>query len=227
MAFGGFYSFPFTFGGGQSNHRTIYNSLNQGLGTGFDTTDASTVTAETSADALTLAALWSANARLTNQWDPARMTDFLGRWETIFAIRPHRSDSDNARRARLVPKFLALGAELYATTSEIATAFLGIDFLTVQYTLLADALPHWPGGTPAYPDEWTSHVAHILIRVTRYDAITTKTFHEYMTELSGLWNFLRDFNSAWSTTDWAWDGTGGPGFYLDEDANLDGEYFDS
>jgi hypothetical protein len=227
MGFGGFNSFPFRFGGGQSDHRTIYESLNTGLGTGLDTSDASTVTAETSADAQAIAALWSANARLQNQWDPRRMTDMVPHWEFIFGIRPHRSDSMNVRRARLIPKFLALGAELYATTSEICTAILGAEFLSVEYTALADARPHWPDGTPAYATQWTSHCAHILIRVKRYDQLTTLTLHEYFTKLSELWNFLRDLNSSWSTTDWAWEGVGGPGFYLDEDKNLDGEYFDS
>jgi hypothetical protein len=226
MGFGGRNPFPFRFGGGKSNQQIIYESLNAGLGSGLDTSDASTVTAETSADARAIAAVWSANARLQNQWDPRRMTDFLGRWETIFAIRPHRSDSDNARRYRLVPKFLALGAELYATTDEICTAFLGAEYLGLEYTSLADSHSNWIGGTPSNLTRWDSTCAHILVRVTRYNLITTMTQHEYFTKLSELWNFLRDLNSAWSETDWAWDGVTGPGFFFDEDWNFDGEAFD-
>jgi len=227
MGFGGLNPFPFRFGGGPSNQLVIYRSLNEGLGTAFDTTDESTVTAETSADARAIAAVWSANARLANQMDPAKMTDFLGRWEDIFDLRPHRNDSDNARRAVVALKFLALSASLYGTIEEVAAAIMGSAYIDVLYADLVTGHSSWPGGTPSEPTMWTSSIAHVLVRVVRYDAIVGMTQHEFFDRLRQLKFFLRDYMAAWTTLDWAWDGSGGPGFYLDEDGNLDGEYFDS
>jgi len=225
MAFGGLNPFPFRFGGGPSNQLVIYNSLNEGLGTAFDTTAESTVTAETSADARAIAALWSANARLANQMDPAKMTDFLGRWEKIFDLRPHRDDSDNARRAVMAIKYLALGAALYGTIEEVAAAIMGSAYVGVEYNDLVTGHSHWPGGTPAEPTMWTSSIAHILVRVVRYDEIVGMSLHEFFDRLRQLKSFLRDYMAAWTTADWAWDGTGGPGFFFDEDWNHDAEAF--
>ena len=59
MAYGARYSYPRRYGGGKSTQQAIYESLNISLGTAFDTSDGSTVTAETSADARAFAAVGS------------------------------------------------------------------------------------------------------------------------------------------------------------------------
>lgn len=227
MPFGGRNPFPFRLGGGKSTQQAIYESLNMGLGTAFDTSDGSTVTAETSADARAIAAIWSANRRLQNQFDPRRMTDMVPRWEGIFAVRPSTEDSANMRRGRLVLKFQALGGPLFATLDEICTSLLGSLFVSLERTSLADAHTNWPGGSPSNLTRWDSTVAHLLVRVVRYDAIVGMTRQEMFDRLREMMAFMRDFTAAFMETDWAWDGTGGAGFYLDEDWNLDGEAFDS
>lgn len=220
---GGRCPLPLRLGGGESRVQTIYEALNDGLGTTYDTSDDSPVTAETSADARSIAALWSANARLANQWDPRRVTDFLPRWEKIFGIAPRSTDSDNTRRGRLVAKFAALGGALYATTPLICEALLGDAFLDVEYTDLANAVHRWPGGTPPEDDQWTSTIAHILVRVEQPANMTT---YEFLARLGELSNFLRDFLPASTTFDWGvFADNGQRGFYLDE-YNLDFETFD-
>ena len=221
---GGYCPLPLRLGGGESTVRVIYESLNNGLGSAYDTTDASTVTAETSADARTIEALWSANARLTNQWDPRRMTDFIGRWEKIFALVPAVDDSDNTRRTRLAAKFQALGGPLYATTELICSTILGDAYIGVEYTSLADSHSNWPGGTPPQPDMWSSTVAHILVRV---EQPANATVVEFLGLLNETMAFLGDFLPAWVTFDWGlYADNDTNGFYLDEN-NLDYQTFDA
>lgn len=226
MGYGARHTYPRRYGGGKSTSQVIYESLNFALGTAFDTTDASTVTAETSADARTIAGLWSANARLANQWDPRRMTDMVPRWEKIMAIRPRTGDSMNRRRARLVARFLALGGDTFGTLDEICEAILGDVFIQLERTPLANANIAWPGGTPAEPTKWASSVAHLLVRVVRPQDLGSITRVEMFARLNELMVFLRDYLASWCTADFGWNANNDTrGFYLDEDNNLDGQTF--
>lgn len=225
MAYGARYSYPRRYGGGKSTAQAIYETLNIALGTAFDTSDGSTVTAETSADARSIAMVWSANARMANNRDPQRMTDMLARWEAIFAIRPHVDDSDNVRRARLVLKFKALGGPLYATLEEICAFLLGSLLIGVEYIDLSNDNSNWPGGTPSKPTMWNSNIAHILVRVVRPGQEVGMTRQEYFEKLRVLKDFMRDYLAAWSALDWGCFNVGGTrGFKLDE-PNLDIETF--
>lgn len=227
MPFGARNPFPLRLGGGKSTQQSIYESLNAGLGTAFDTTDESTVTAETSADARAIAAVWSANRRLANQWDPRRMTDMLARWEDIFSIRPGRNDSANRRREVVTTRFLALGGDSFGTLDEICELLLGDVFIQLERTSLADANTDWPGGTPSQLDMWASSVAHLLIRVVRPQDLDGITKTEMFERLRQAMDFLRNYIASWCTIDWGWNADNDtPGFYLDEDGNLDGQTFD-
>jgi hypothetical protein len=225
MAYGARYSYPRRYGGGKSTAQAIYETLNIALGTAFDTSDGSTVTAETSADARAIAAVWSANARMANNRDPQRMTDMLGRWEAIFSIRPHVDDSDNTRRDRVELKFMALGGPLYATLEEICSFLLGDIYIGLEKITLAEANANWPGGTPSKPDMWNSTIAKMLVRVVRPGQEVGITRQEYFENLREMMMFLRDFISSWAVVQWGCFNVGGTrGFKLDE-ANLDIETF--
>jgi uncharacterized protein DUF2313 len=222
---GGYSPMPFRVGGGQSRLRDIYESLNDGLGSAYDTTDASTVTAETKADATTIEAVWSANERLKNQWDPNRLTDFLERWQKIFGLSHKSTDSDNKRRARVAAKFKALGGPLYASLNDICVALLGDAFVDIEYTDLAHASTHWPGGSPAEPTKWSSTIAYILFRVTPPASLT---FNEFIATVNDFMAFMGDFLPCWDTFNWGVFNSGGVnGFLLDDPKNLDWETFDS
>ena len=226
MGIGGRNPLPFRVGGGKSTQQAIYESLNMALGTAYDTSDESTVTAETSADARMMASVWSANARLANQMDPAKMTDMLPRWERILGLRPRSTSSKNRRRGLVAIKFRALGGPLYATEEEICGALLGSLYVQLEKTSLSDAHMNWPGGSPSVLTRWDSTIAHQLVRVIRYDEIVDVTRHEMFERLAEMMNFMRDYTAAWMETDWAWDAeNGNPEFRLDEDWNLDGEAF--
>lgn len=225
--FGGFGGFPLKFGGGNNHRRTLYDALNQARGTAYDTTDDSNVTADTYAQAIALEAVWSANRKMANQWDPRRMTDFIPRWEAIFDIHPSASDSLNARRAVLSAKFRALAGQ--QTLTDIVSAMLGGSFVGVEYTPIAQAYMRWPEN--GYPTDWISHTAHILIRVQFAQGQTENEFLRLMAQLD---RFLRDYLPAYTTWDWGMFAENGlDGFYLDDPlgagpppANLGYETFD-
>lgn len=216
---GGFSPLPMRLGGGQTRVETLYKSLNESLGTAYDVSDESNVTAETMAEARALDAVWSSNRRMSLQWDPRRMTDFLSRWEKIFAVAPSPGDSDNARRAVLQGKFLALIGP--STLEDVVMPIASASFVGIEYTELVDAVPKWPGNS--FPDEWHSNVAHIVIRV-KFTA--NQTLAEFWRMKSKLTAFLNDYLPAWVTFDIAIfrESTGLSGFYLDE-RNLDFETF--
>jgi hypothetical protein len=216
--FGGFSPFPLRFGGGKRRLEVLYDSLNQSLGSGYDTSDSSNVTAETMAEARALDAVYSGNVRMALQTDPRRMTDFLPRWEAIFDVHPHRTDSDNARRAVQQAKFLALaGPQLL---EDAVVALTGASFIGIEFTALTDAVPRWP--VNGFPNNWTSNVAHIVIRV-RF--APNQTNGDFWRMRMNLVKFINDFLPAWTTFDIGIrDSHGTDCFYLDE-PDLDLETF--
>jgi uncharacterized protein YmfQ (DUF2313 family) len=220
MPFGRFGSFPFRMGGGKPLARTIYESLNRELGTGYDTSEESTVTAETAAEARCLAIAWRQNERASFQHDPNRVTDFLARWETIFGLKPKATDSLSTRRAQVAAKWATMMNPDPAGVYTVCSVALGSLLVAVEYTPLANSVQHWPGN--GYPEHWHSTTAHILVRVTQPTTTTDGTFLAKMTSLMAL---LDDFLPDCVTCDWGvWDSDGDRGFRLDE-RNLNWETF--
>ncbi len=222
-AFGGFSTFPIRFGGGETRIKTIYDSLNESLGTGYDTSYASNVTAETMAEARAIAAVWSASRRMSLQWDPMRMSDFVGRWEKIFGVIPAPSDSMSARQAVLALKFRALAGPIAGNVEDAASTLLGDAYVGVEFTTPAQANQSWPSSTPPSATNFYSFVAHILVRVQQP---STMTFSQFITLMGKLTSMLDDLLPAWVSSDWGMFGANGlNGFYLDEN-NLDAQTFD-
>lgn len=220
MRIGGLSPFPIRLGGGPSTTEVVYRSLNDQLGTAYDTSDESTVTAETMSEARAIAAAWSANRRLSYQWDPRRLTDMLSRWERIFGVVPLPTDSEEDRRNRLVPKFLALAAPIYATIWDACSNILGDAFISVEYTTAAQAHSQWPGSTPAVANGWTSSLAHILVRCANYADIGM-TWQQELTLIGQCRATLNDMLPADVTFDFAgYNSLGQNNFLLDE-PNLD------
>lgn len=218
MRLGGFSPLPWTLGGGEPRVKTLYDSLNQSLGTAYDTSDESNVTAETMAEARALDAVWSANRRMALQTDAKRMSDFIGRWERILDLHPAPSDSDVARRAAIQAKFLAwIGP---SALLDLVTLIAGTSLIGIEFTDLVDAQIRWPEN--GYPNNWTSNTAHIVIRV-QFSA--NQTTAEFWNMRARLTQALDDFLPAWATFDIAtFRPGGGNGFFLDE-RNLNYETF--
>jgi hypothetical protein len=209
--FGGFSPFPLRFGGGKRRLEVIYDSINESLGSAYDTSDSSTVTSQTMAEARAIDAAYSGNVRMSYATDPLRMpTELVPRWETILDLHPHRTDSIEARRAALAAKFLSLSGG--TILEDTVRALTGASFIAIEFTALADAVPRWP--VNGFADKWTSNVAHFVIRV---QFAPNQTNADFWNMRARLRQFLRDFVPAWVTFDIAIsDSHGTECFYLDE-----------
>lgn len=239
--FGGLCHYPNRFGGkGPSGVRLegFLNSLNQARGDAYDTSATSNVYAENFAAARVINDIWSTEARFANQWDAARMTTNLPRWEKILGLSPLPSDSDTTRRLRVGNLFSRTGQSPF--TSYLAVqlaALLGPVFVAVEYISYANARMTSPDNT--YPwgivvagSPWSSTTAHILVR-TRIPAGYREA--DFQSAIGLIAPFMEALLPAWSTFDWYRPGgtsinvVGGPsagGFYLDDGQNLNFEVFD-
>jgi|GEM_PF-3162123 len=240
--FGGLCPYPSRFGGKGPYGvllEGILNGLNQGRGDAYDVTSTSNVYAENLAIARVLNDIWSTNARLSNQWDAARMTTSIGRWEKILGINPLPTDSDTTRRTRIAGIFSSTGQSPFTSylTTQLAS-LLGPVFVAVEYISYANAritVPDgtYPWGMVAIGAPWSSTTAHILIRTKLPTGYREADFRAAV----GLIPMFMDaVGPAWIDFDWYRPGAvnvnvvGGPsagGFYLDDVPNLDFEVFDT
>jgi hypothetical protein len=238
MGTGRFYPGFERYGGGPTALQTILNGLNQARGTAYDTETDGIIYAENEAIARMLWVAWEQNQRFANQFDPQRMTDFLPRWEKILGIVPLPSMTAPARRRVVADRFSRIG--ITATRQELTDrlqAELGDIFSAYETTALADAtqvvpidIPAWPSGPPpatrihapnADP-QWMSTTAHIRIKVTRPSYMSTGEFWQKIEAINPIMDAL---TPAWVTWGWYTE-TGSPGFFLDEENNLDHHIFD-
>lgn len=228
---GGFDPSPAKFGG-QAGHReeVIVDSLLEADGTAFSKERASIVWAEREADARCLAYMWGLSRRMTLQRDPRRMTDFLPRWERIFGIVPPPTMSAKRRRAIIELRFST--ENVTANASEVQAALeLALDgtFVMVQHTSSANATGAVPGGAAVpggvtLPDgDWSSTIARIFVKVAQPAFMGGEEFFALIRETTTA---LDDLLPAWVTFDSFFDGSGGAGFWLDDEHNLDNEIFD-
>ncbi len=217
MKLGGFCPLPATLGGGRPRLQTLFKSLNQGRGTGYDTGDNSNVIAETMAEARALDAAWSGNRRAALQFDAKRMTAFIPRWEKILDLHPRRNASDNERRRLILAKYLAwAGPELF---EDAVRALTGDSFVGIEFHPLSTAVQRWP--VNGYPNNWTSSTAHVLIRVQ----VGNQTNAEFWNMRAELSKFLQDYLPFWMEFDVAIHDSGGGDCFLLDEPNLDLETF--
>ena len=229
-SFGGLTPFPVRFGGGKPALETHVKSMLAQLGTALDTTDTNgLVYVRAQAYARVVWALWEQNQRLANQWDPSRMTDFLGRWENILRLPVSPSDSLSVRRARVAVSFSRVGEGNWNAVYSACKAYLGSTFVGIITTPSGSANIYTPTGWPmgtnepagsATPPDWYSTVAHIDIATTQPSTMGDDEF--YATRASVI-PALDAILPAWVTFSIIRDGAHGAGFFLDEAHNLDNE----
>ncbi len=217
--FGGSSPFPLRFGGGKTRLQSIVDSLGVARGTAYDVSQPSNVYAEDMAIARCVEALWSANARLANQWDPARMTDFLERWEAILEVPPAIGDSLRTRRQRVAGKLKAATGPTAQIVSDACAALLGSMFVQVEFTPLATAVQQWPAN--GFATSWYSTTCHIVVRLTQPSTVSNAQYYQ----AKGLCVQLLDsILPAYMTFDVAkYSSVVVSQFLLDDPANLDNE----
>lgn len=238
MGLGGFHPFPKRYGGGRPLLKVLHDSLNAARGTAIDANDSTSIAwVENMAYARAIAIDGHGTTeRLGNQRDPARMTDFIPRWEGIFKIVPSPTATDQERRAEIrvrFRRFLDASAIHYRVESALRTA-LGSYFSAIEYISYANAVIHvpdtsYPWGTVASGYPWTSTTAHMLVLLVKPDGASEGDFYTAAGKVPPILDALLP---AWMTFNWYRRPTdappitvsGGPsqgGFYLDSLANLD------
>lgn len=242
MAYGGMDPSPQRYGGGRSTVAVLVDSLGTQLGTAYDPSQGTKVNVRLQAAARAIAEVYETNQRMANQSDPARMTDFLPRWEKILGLYPSPSANAPQRRRAVAAKRSMVGKK--PTYQQV------VDILTSTLTPIPYMLIHgssstanvwtpqdWPFGNHAspppvpsnlvqflqvYPD-WYSTVAELQIKVSKPAGMLDADFYERL----GAMNLVLDgFLPAWTT--WTWfrqDIHGSPGFFLNDPSNLDNEAF--
>ena len=222
MAYGGFHPFPRRFGSSRGKTIEVTTAaLTQGRGTALDSGTGSIAWLDCYVRARALAAQWEAQRRLANQFDPRRCSDFLPRWETIFAIVPPPGSSTSQRRKALAARWKTIGqAPTQQTVTDALKAALPNTFSSLAVLTAATAISHVytsiavPGGvTIAADGQWGSSVHTLTVIVTEKAAQSDADFYN---EVGTIYPLLNRILPAWVTFDWARDDpSAGIGFWLD------------
>jgi hypothetical protein len=231
-SFGAFSPFPFRFGGGKPPLEHRVNSVLAQLGTTYTKDTTGIVWLRAMAWARVFWDVWETNQRLANQWDPRRMTDFLGRWEKILALPVGPDDSLSVRRARVGVAKARAGYANAAAIFSTSLAYLGasvfVGIITSSSSTAVVWTPSgWPMGShpvlPTDPD-WYSTVAYVAVKVQKP---STMDDGEFYTKVGSVLPALDAILPSWVTFDWyREDISGASGFFLDDTHNLDDEAFD-
>jgi hypothetical protein len=229
---GGLSPYPERSGGGRPQIGRLIDSLVAQLGSAYDGSSGTTVYAYAEAYARAISEVYSTNARLGHQWDPARMTDFLPRWEAILGLYPLTSDTLLARRNRVAAAMKRIGGlNTYEAMVDALTNALAPISFTVIHGSSATANVWTPAGWPmgnhpttaAQPDFYST-VAQVTIVVSEPAGMTDADFYS---RLGAIYTVLDPMLPAWVTWNWIrQDIHPGSGFYLDE-VDLDNEAFDT
>lgn len=169
---------PEQYNGGEPLCITILDGLNVARGTAYSTEYGTVVYAENEGYARAIAGCWGTNQRTSNQFDPARVTFSLSRWEKILGIPNDYGANDNERRAKIAEKFSRWGQPC-----------------TRQY--LNDKLD-------AHVTFVTLHASDSA-PTTRFAKLypgTGYTLPELVQEANQILEFARDLLPAWLSFDW-------------------------
>jgi hypothetical protein len=195
MAFGGWGTFPFTFGDTSDDAFEVeHKALLETMAPVLDPTEDTAHEIETYADALGLAMIWDANERLANQAIPEKMLEALTDWEQILKLNPSVDDSDQERRARVSAKLRGLINNALPDIEATAKKVLGANFDAMVLPDPATSITYWPGGTPGPPGfEWYSSRAIIGVRMT----LTNLTQAQFVAKRAALIQALGALLPAW------------------------------
>jgi len=115
----------------RADYRGIVKSLRDQRGSNLRNAPVgSIVWIEINAWARAIYSIWLVNQKLSNQFNPNTLTDFLSRWETICGIAPLPGDTLTDRRNRIAAKFALVGQVANQTNlTDTLDAYLGSNFV--------------------------------------------------------------------------------------------------
>lgn len=208
------------YGGGRPTQvEAVLNSLNAGRGSLYDTEYPSNVRLENLALAKAIAQVWSYANRMSNQWDPSRMTEFLSRWEVVLGIVPEFGATDNARREVVAAAFARVAQiGIYQTVYDQMVSVLGDIFVGIVHYDSSNAVVWTPSGWSVGSHDatglvtWYSTIALITIQVHQPSGMTDG---EYFTTLGKANPILETLLPGWVMWQFIRMNNGDGLFYLD------------
>jgi len=223
----------------------ILAGLLEADGTALAKDTTSFVWAERFAESRCIAYLHHLVQRMANQWDPQRMSDFLGRWSANYAIVVLPSDLDADVRRKIGAKIAINGQPpTQQVVNDYLTAVLGSVFVGIANTSSSQAVTYigitadnaafgYAGGGATIPGgltiadgsslgiTWYSTIANVDVLVAQPASMGAADF---ATTIGQVHVALDDILPAWATFGLVADGAHGAGFFLDE-PNLNLERF--
>jgi len=173
LGLGAYNPLPMTLGGGDSTLEVLHGALLERYAPGWDVTDESIKNAEAYAEALCLDLVWACNARLSNQWKPEKLMEWLDDWEAATKTRPTFNENAVERRAAVAAKFRGATGNSITDIIDVCAAIAG-DYLDEVVTCPTNAeLNYWPGVNPGPPGlEWATNRFVLGIKLTVSDSPT-------------------------------------------------------
>jgi hypothetical protein len=216
---------------GNSNRadlQQIGNSLLAQRGNAITTQVGSVIWIEAQAHARAIYNIWAVNQKLTYQFDPNKMSDFLGRWEAIMGLHALPTDNIQIRQQRIASRFRAINnmPDLQAVT-DLLMGTLGDTFLEVinvgaefsaadEAVGVIPALVSFPGGAPivggvtnVLNGSWFSYIQQIYIEVTKPDSMSSNQFYN---TINTIFPILGNYLPAYDTFEWFWDSFSDDGY---------------
>lgn len=165
--FGSYNSWPFTFGGGESNEEICHQFLlDEYRKHGWDVEPGSLGEIEAYAEASLASQVMEAAERGGGQCVPATMCESLPDWEEATGTLAAGSPAE--RRAVIKAKFLGYGGNAEPDIYNVCAALLGRQLVSVSYVSDAGDVTYWPGINPGPPGlEWATTRNIVLVRVTK------------------------------------------------------------
>lgn len=142
---GGFVQGLWRTGGARPTVQIILDSLNEQMGSAYDTSGTSPRYMMNLAIAKAIADVWNTGERMKNQIDPDRMSEFLPRWERIMGMTPIPGEPLRTRNKRVKARYTRFGRQ---PTRQAITDLLYEELYPIEVTLYSDddttAIIGWP-----------------------------------------------------------------------------------
>lgn len=165
---------------------------------------------ETQAWARAIYHIWAVNQKLSYQFDPNKMTDFLSRWETIMGLAALPTDSLQDRQQRIAARFAIINKTPDTqNVTDLLKAALGVTFLLLINNNPSTAYAQFPGGsaitggiTNVVNGDWYSTIQELFVEVIHPISFTNNQFYNTVNQIFPL---LNKYLPAYDSFDWFWD----------------------
>ena len=199
--------FPIQFGNSnRPDLNQITNSLLNQMGDAFTNEVGSLVWIQCRAMAELVNTIWITNQKMTNQFNPNKMSDMLARWEAIFQIIPQPTDTLVTRRNRVAEYFFRINQSPDLSNIEAILSFLlPQTFVDLVINPVEDSQSGFIGGGPIVGGQfcsftpWHSTLSEITVEVQKPATMSLNAFDGNVDQ---IYSILKQSLPAYTDFDW-------------------------